>query len=275
MADANQLAAALRKAIETTYSDTLSAEWTALLAAFEAQAAMSPKQTSGTSEPVAWSVTFNGEHIGNLYQDLADAQEHKANLDASWPNEVRTVAPLFAAPVAQASPTYAELWQAVQDIDTWACTLPTFAVAEEGGFPAVVANIIRAIKLVAPVAQAASDDDMQALLEARAMLSEIGLICREQTRFVGSYADIVRQAFDALEQAAPWVSVTERLPAKNTEVLVKFRGIAIPSTGQYTGCPYDKRGWCYPSENNGCGEGFTDPVVTHWMPLPQPPKENP
>lgn len=80
------------------------------LAAFEAQAAMSPKQTSGTSEPVAWSVTFNGEHIGNLYQDLADAQEHKANLDASWPNEVRTVAPLFATPVAQAEPA----WQPIE-----------------------------------------------------------------------------------------------------------------------------------------------------------------
>jgi hypothetical protein len=107
MADAKQLAEALRdllRARNISAREHARKTAEATLAAFEAQAAMSPKQTSGTSEPVAWSVTFNGEHIGNLYQDLADAQEHKANLDASWPNEVRTVAPLFAAPVAQAEP---------------------------------------------------------------------------------------------------------------------------------------------------------------------------
>ena len=36
--------------------------------------------------------------------------------------------------------------------------------------------------------------DIADLLEADAMLKEIGKICRQQTRFVGSYAKIVRQA---------------------------------------------------------------------------------
>ena len=53
-----------------------------------------------------------------------------------------------------------------------------------------------------------ADEDIQALLEARAMLTEIGLICREQTRFVGSYAEIVRQAFGAL--SAPVAQESQR-----------------------------------------------------------------
>ena len=46
-----QMADALRKAIATTYSDSLQAEWLALLARFDAQAA---EQAAGGGEAVAW-----------------------------------------------------------------------------------------------------------------------------------------------------------------------------------------------------------------------------
>lgn len=73
-----------------------------------------------------------------------------------------------------------------------------------------------------------------------------------------------------------WVPVAERLPEKFTEVLVAFAGqMSIASTGQYTNSPHDKNGWCYPAENNGICDDGSDPVVTHWMPLPDAPASAP
>jgi hypothetical protein len=83
------------------------------------------------------------------------------------------------------------------------------------------------------------------------------------------------EAADELQRLAAeraWVPVTERLPEKFTEVLVAFAGqITIPATGQWTGNPHDHNGWCYPVENNGICDDGSDPVVTHWMPLPEVP----
>lgn len=70
-----------------------------------------------------------------------------------------------------------------------------------------------------------------------------------------------------------WVSVRDRLPAKNTEVLICFaEQNTLCSTGQYTGRAQDVDGWCYPWENRGATDNGDDPVVTHWMPLPAPPQ---
>ena len=78
-------------------------------------------------------------------------------------------------------------------------------------------------------------------------------------------------------QAEGWVSVKDRLPEKNTEVLICFAELAIPSTGRYTASALDHEGWCYPQENHiwpGEHPDFEDggsPTVTHWMPLPAAP----
>ena len=77
-------------------------------------------------------------------------------------------------------------------------------------------------------------------------------------------------------QATPvagWISVDDSLPPKFTEVLVAFAGQnTLASTGQWTdNHKHDVRGWCYPAENRGCTDGGDDPVVTHWMPLPDVP----
>lgn len=68
----------------------------------------------------------------------------------------------------------------------------------------------------AALAAQAQGYDLQDLLEARAMLSEIGLICREQERFTGSYAEIVKQAFDAL--AAQVVQHDKQMRAAQTVI---------------------------------------------------------
>jgi hypothetical protein len=70
---------------------------------------------------------------------------------------------------------------------------------------------------------------------------------------------------------AGWVSVADRLPEKNTEVLIAFAEQAIASTGQRTESKHDQDGWCYPSENRFTGVDGADPTITHWMPLPATP----
>jgi hypothetical protein len=59
------------------------------------------------------------------------------------------------------------------------------------------------------------------------------------------------------ESAQQWIPVTERLPEENTAVLTyRESGIEVEFR--------EKRGWDY--------DEFTQCPVTHWMPLPQPPK---
>lgn len=68
-------------------------------------------------------------------------------------------------------------------------------------------------------------------------------------------------------QTGGWVSVDERLPTKNTEVLIAFRDSPLPATGQYTAHPRDEGGWCFPAENDTDEIG---PVIA-WQPLPAHP----
>jgi hypothetical protein len=49
-------------------------------------------------EPVAWSVTLEGEHIGNFYIKQQDAEEAMHDLNKDWPQWVRKVVPLYTAP---------------------------------------------------------------------------------------------------------------------------------------------------------------------------------
>ena len=61
-----------------------------------------------------------------------------------------------------------------------------------------------------------------------------------------------------------WISVKDRLPERN--------GIYLAYDGEYIGTvEYEK---CRPdSEWTDDYEGYLDLIVTHWMPLPEPPKE--
>lgn len=68
-----------------------------------------------------------------------------------------------------------------------------------------------------------------------------------------------------------WVSVDERPPPLNTEVLVAFDRIAIPSTAQLAQCG-GLRQWLWPKENDEADGAL---AVTHWMPLPEHPNVGP
>ena len=70
---------------------------------------------------------------------------------------------------------------------------------------------------------------------------------------------------DLAHHDTAWIPVTERLPDKYGWYLCFIRPSAFHSTGYHTILPYDQHGF-------RTGYVYTDDV-THWMPLPKPPKD--
>ena len=87
-------------------------------------------------------------------------------------------------------------------------------------------------------------------------------------------ADYCRGWNDAVDAMPRWISVEERLPEVNTGVLVAVRHM---QTGQFS-VRYDwrikttERGWWWKKTSESNISDLLD--VTHWMPLPEPPKED-
>ena len=63
-----------------------------------------------------------------------------------------------------------------------------------------------------------------------------------------------------------WIPVTERLPEEDGRYLCNTRSFAFPGSFYQTIMKYEKGGFIE-------GYIYTDDV-THWMPLPEPPKED-
>lgn len=83
---------------------------------------------------------------------------------------------------------------------------------------------------------------------------------------------LVRAAIERLEEltASPWISVNDRLPEDEQEVLVLANGRPQKNIELINACElatfYAGEGWlleAYPEWEN--------PQVTYWMPLPEPP----
>ena len=74
-------------------------------------------------------------------------------------------------------------------------------------------------------------------------------------------------------KTSDWISVEERLPYPNKDVLV-FRPnmamqILVDSYEAYYGEDEEwHEGWCRYGK-----DGYGNNLITHWMPLPEPPKE--
>ena len=75
------------------------------------------------------------------------------------------------------------------------------------------------------------------------------------TRMMHKAADRLKE----LDQAQKWIPVAERLPEHKEYVLL------CSSKGSILKGYYDHE-W-------GCWSGFKSVIITHWMPLPKPPKE--
>lgn len=83
-----------------------------------------------------------------------------------------------------------------------------------------------------------------------------------------------------VEPVQEWIPVTERLPERDKEVLLIAHG--WEDRLYYTGCLHRQeaeRSWLTGIESKASDWkiwGFSylrEPIVTHWMPLPEPPKE--
>ena len=93
---------------------------------------------------------------------------------------------------------------------------------------------------------------------------------------ITSPGDYCRGWNDAVDAMPKWNSVEERLPESGKEslVLICYRNRNYPAhPGVVDSCYYDGR-------MAECGvrefERINEPLyVTHWMPMPLPPKENP
>ena len=95
--------------------------------------------------------------------------------------------------------------------------------------------------------------------------------CFECNRFIDANGVTVQE----------WISVTERLPERDKEVLLIVHG--WKERLYYTGCLHRQeaeRSWLTGIESKASDWtiwGFSylrEPIVTHWMPLPAPPKED-
>lgn len=82
-------------------------------------------------------------------------------------------------------------------------------------------------------------------------------------------ADVVIEDLRSMPTLTPqneWVSVDERLPDNNTQVLMWSAKWNIAEAGSY----YNKNFWVY----SEIGDGYIADDITHWMPLPERPKED-
>lgn len=104
---------------------------------------------------------------------------------------------------------------------------------------------------------------------------------------------LMKQAADAIEKltdnhVGKWIPVTERLPSQNGEYLVAYKLQTIPPIWQFNVYPfaldlYKTDKFDFPRKKYKGKSGFyfydseygfcEDSRVTHWMPLPEPPKE--
>ena len=96
------------------------------------------------------------------------------------------------------------------------------------------------------------------LLQAANAIEELSKLLDEETEYATALACNVLQ----------WIPVTERLPDMHVEVLVCTEDYGKTELGFLTDAVWDGAGWLETWERKTYLA-----TVTHWMPLPEPPKE--
>ena len=99
------------------------------------------------------------------------------------------------------------------------------------------------------------------------MAENYKILYENMKKMVEKYQDDIvpglRRSIERLEAERQWISVEDRLPTEPTEYIVVIKGGASATTLLFDGSLWfeeDQDGW------------RTYYAVTHWMPIPQPPK---
>lgn len=90
----------------------------------------------------------------------------------------------------------------------------------------------------------------------------IGMIARDALSYI---RQLENQIADLGKKVPRWISVKERLPKDGQKVIAAFRdgGGVIVDQARYSNGEFDFADWAYVWDEN----------ITHWTPLPEPPKE--
>ena len=103
------------------------------------------------------------------------------------------------------------------------------------------------------------------MIDADAMRENL-LWCKEQSGSYDNYWDDVIERLDAQPTVGGWISVKDRLPEKNGRYLCRYEQEVYGEVCRCTDFGM------FDSNIGEKGNWFVG-KVTHWMPLPEPPKE--
>ena len=110
--------------------------------------------------------------------------------------------------------------------------------------------------------------DADALMESIGCADAVKYGNRDMAQQDTSYSTMmlyeIKDEIDAQPTVGGWISVKDRLPEKNGRYLVYENGVVYSAE-------YEKNR--PDSEWTDDYEGYLDMMVSHWMPLPEPPEE--
>ncbi len=144
--------------------------------------------------------------------------------------------------------------------------LAKIELADDGmGIFRISAEGLEIIKGLATAAEAVIEDLSEQISEQE--------VTPEAEHFIDKYADRIlgelQELKGSIKDKPCWIPVTERLPEDGSDVLAYLK---YEVGGRIAAANYDKGMWqdCLMGGLYRTEEG----VVTHWMPIPQPPEED-
>lgn len=120
-------------------------------------------------------------------------------------------------------------------------------------------------------------DIIESLTQCAVDCHELLLNAAEEIEFLNKVIEVERkehkEAIEAERKKHEWVSVNDRLPEEWKEVIAcDENAVVYPQARWFFGRRHDERIWEWAYEAGMDYWVSVDAPVTHWIPLPEPPK---